>query len=80
MKHIIYFGLAFTMLAACSGETIKNDGKEKEELAAEPVEVLVISTREITRDVEYTSTVLAWEEVHYAPAAPGRIDNIFVKV
>jgi acyl-CoA synthetase (AMP-forming)/AMP-acid ligase II len=71
MKHIIYFGLAFTMLAACSGETIKNDGKEKEELAAEPVEVLVISTREITRDVEYTSTVLAWEEVHYAPAAPG---------
>lgn len=67
------------MLSACSGTKNKNVASDSED-RAEPVEVMTIVPQTVARDVEYTSTILAWEELHYAPATPGRIDKIYVEV
>lgn len=65
--------------AACSSESKQVEKLEQIE-RAEPVEVMEIKPQLIARDVVYTATLLPYEELHYAPASPGRIDKIFVEV
>jgi membrane fusion protein, multidrug efflux system len=46
----------------------------------EPVQVITLDYQTIARTVDYTSTLMAWEELHLAPASPGRIEGIYVEV
>ncbi len=82
MKKIIYLSLALLplALASCGGKSNKNVAGNSSEGKAEPVETLTLEVHSVARDIEYTATMLAWEEVHYAPASPGRIDKILVDV
>ncbi len=73
--------LLSVIAAACSSG--KGDKKAEKEGAAEKAEVVRVAQlheREVARSVEYTATLLASEEIHMAPAAPGRIDAIKVEV
>jgi membrane fusion protein, multidrug efflux system len=45
-----------------------------------PVKVMPLSKTKISRTIDYTSTVLPFEEVNMAPATPGRIEKIYVEV
>ena len=58
------------------------EAREKREAAdrAYPVRLQKIKSENITRTMDYTATLTAFEEVHFAPASPGRIDEIFVDV
>ncbi|HPA86330.1 MAG TPA: efflux RND transporter periplasmic adaptor subunit [Bacteroidales bacterium] len=47
--------------------------------SAVPVRVETLERTRISRTVDYTATVLPYEEVNVAPAAPGRIDKIYVE-
>ncbi len=44
-----------------------------------PVKTMVLAKTKIARTIEYTSTILPFEEVNVAPSAPGRIDKIYVE-
>lgn len=46
----------------------------------EPVRIIKLDVQTISRTVDYTATLLAFEEIHLAPASPGRIENIYVEV
>lgn len=46
----------------------------------EPVRVSPLDYQTVTRDVEYTSNLQAYEEIHMTPATPGRIEKIYVEV
>jgi RND family efflux transporter MFP subunit len=50
------------------------------EKAAIPVKVMTLSKTRISRTIDYTATVLPFEEVNMAPSTPGRIDKIYVEV
>jgi RND family efflux transporter MFP subunit len=73
--------LGLALLVACSG------GQEKKVEAVgasvqpktEKVRVISLDTRKIAHSVEYTATLQGYEEVHLAPAAPGRIEAIYVE-
>jgi membrane fusion protein (multidrug efflux system) len=45
-----------------------------------PVKVMVLAKTKISRTIDYTATVLPFEEVNMAPSTPGRIDKIYVEV
>jgi RND family efflux transporter MFP subunit len=45
-----------------------------------PVKVRKVKMENITRTVDYTANLTAFEEVYLAPASPGRIEEIFVDV
>jgi RND family efflux transporter MFP subunit len=45
-----------------------------------PVTVTPIALQTIDQTIEYTADLKAFEEVHYAPAAPGRINKIYVEI
>ena len=76
--------LSFLILSACSSR--KNSGaaaSENENSASDkatvPVRVLTLSKTKIARTIDYTATILPYEEVNVAPATPGRIDKIYVE-
>ena len=46
----------------------------------EKVRVVSLDMQEVSREIENSASLQAWEELHYSPASPGRIDQIFVEV
>jgi membrane fusion protein, multidrug efflux system len=72
------------ILVACSSKG-KNaapaapDPAAAETRAVIPVKAMKLSKTKISRTIDYTATVLPFEEVNMAPSAPGRIDKIYVE-
>ncbi|MCX6326736.1 MAG: efflux RND transporter periplasmic adaptor subunit [Bacteroidia bacterium] len=81
ISAIVISGL---LISACSSKeksTTKtsSDPATVTEKAAIPVKVMALSKTKISRTIDYTATVLAFEEVNMAPSTPGRIDKIYVE-
>lgn len=69
-----------TLMVACSGGEKKVDTSSIPESKKEVVKVMELQYQTIARSVEYPATLKAYEEVHLAPASPGRIEGIFAQV
>ncbi len=86
MKYNLTFSILISglILSACSSKK-SNDptgalaSTVVTEKAIIPVKVETISKTKIARTVDYTATVLPYEEVNMAPSTPGRIDKIYVE-
>ncbi|MBK7626522.1 MAG: efflux RND transporter periplasmic adaptor subunit [Bacteroidales bacterium] len=73
------------LLAGCSAKTNNaaapaGDSTAVAEKAAIPVKVAVLAKTRIARTIDYTATILPFEEVNMAPSTPGRVDKIYVEV
>jgi membrane fusion protein, multidrug efflux system len=73
------------ILSACSSKNKKEASSTKNtvatvEKAASPVKILTLGKTKIARTIDYTATILPFEEVNMAPSTPGRIDKIYVEV
>jgi RND family efflux transporter MFP subunit len=73
------------LLSACSSKTEKaaatsQDTAASSEKAAIPVKVSTLAKTKIARTIDYTATIIPFEEVNVAPSTPGRIDKIYVEV
>ncbi len=68
-------------ILSCSGSK-GEDGNVLAETTekVEMVKVIPLEIKEVPRSVEYPATLMAFEELHMAPASPGRIDAIMVDV
>ena len=74
------FALGIAFLTACSGGSSKSDLNASQDTKKEMVKVMELQLQTVARSVEYPSTLIAYEEVHLAPASPGRIEGIFAQV
>jgi RND family efflux transporter MFP subunit len=73
------------LLSACSSKSNNaasgtQNAAAKSEKAASPVKVMTLGKTKIARTIDYTATILPFEEVNMAPSTPGRIDKIYVEV
>jgi len=71
------------VLASCAPKEKKAgaaDAATADSVAAIPIKVMPVSKTKIARTIDYTSTILAYEEVNLAPSTPGRVDKIYVEV
>ncbi len=66
------------IFSACSSTTSKEQAAVTEK-AAIPVKVSNLSKTTISRTIDYTATILPYEEVNMAPSSPGRIEKIYVE-
>lgn len=85
LKSIPVILLSGLILSACSSKSKPESGDPKDEAtqaakAAIPVKVMSLSKTKISRTIDYTATILPFEEVNMAPSTPGRIDKIYVEV
>lgn len=72
--------LGLILMISCSGGEKKADTSSAPESKKEVVKVMELQFQTIARSVEYPATLKAYEEVHLAPATPGRIEGIFAQV
>jgi membrane fusion protein (multidrug efflux system) len=84
-KSILAIMISGLMITACSSKTnnpatATASGAVTEEKAAIPVRVITLARTKIARTIDYTATILPYEEVNMAPSTPGRIDKIYVEV
>jgi membrane fusion protein (multidrug efflux system) len=88
-RNLYYLTILSLLLAGCSAGT-KESGKEnntaQDTLAALPagaeqiVETVVLEKQIISRTIEYTSSLIPFEENHLVPSSPGRIEKIYVEI
>ncbi len=80
-RILVLSALVMGVLAACSGGAEKKSDATAaaEQPRTEKVRVISLETQKIAHSVEYTATLQGYEEVHLAPASPGRIDAIYVE-
>lgn len=83
-KIISVIMISGLILSACSSKKANDaataaPGTAGAEKAAIPVKVITLEKTKIARTIDYTATVLPYEEVNMAPSTPGRIDKIYVE-
>ena len=82
MKRIQFCacGCIAALLATACQDPAKQQDNATETVKTEQVRSLKMEAVEIDRKVELPATLNAWEEVHLAPASPGRIEAFKVDV
>ena len=80
IQAILAGGLILTACSSNKGNDPAASGVAlASEKAAVPVRVETLAKARISRTIDYTATVLPFEEVNMAPATPGRIEKIYVE-
>ncbi|MBE0677172.1 MAG: efflux RND transporter periplasmic adaptor subunit [Bacteroidales bacterium] len=83
-RNLLPMILAGSMLLASCGQKGKPAGMTANDstaaAAAIPVRVMPVTRTTISRTIDYTGTIQAYEEVSMAPSTPGRVDRIYVEV
>ena len=73
------------ILSACSSKTKNAAATSQNDTSgvgktAVTVQVMTLAKTNISRTIDYTATILPFEEVNMAPSIPGRIEKIYVEV
>lgn len=75
-------GIAIAILVVSCGEKPVSDNAAT--LAIDStvynVKIMVLEKQKVSRRIDNTANLLPFEEINYAPAAPGRIEEIYVEV
>ena len=79
---IITISVLIISVESCQPKNMADDknGETDSVSKPEPVKVELIRKQQISKSIECVATLKAFEEVHYAPATPGRIEKIYVEV
>lgn len=82
LNKLILTTAVAVIIASCSDMGGKNaeNGQETKAPAKEMVKVISLSNEEISRTIEYSSTLEPFEEIHLAPSTPGRIEEINAEI
>jgi membrane fusion protein (multidrug efflux system) len=55
-------------------------GRDSTSSKVETVKILQVEKQKIARTIEYSSSIIAFEEVHLASGSPGKVDEITVEI
>ncbi len=86
MKIIKYSNLLIVsglmMLATACNSGKENDAqiKQTETKQAMPVRTMIVKTEVVNRNINYTASLIPFNEIYLAPAAPGKIEKINVEI
>lgn len=68
--------LAAFVLASCGGQQTQQQVEQRVEL----VETTALSISEISRELEFSTTLEGWQTLNVAPSVTGKIEHIYVEV
>jgi RND family efflux transporter MFP subunit len=81
---IFSLSVAVGIIILATSCTAKKDSKNESALPAitqsVPVKSIIVKTESINRYIDFTASLIPFEEVHLAPSAPGRIEKINVEI
>src|SRR4030043_1568064 len=67
-------------IASCSKSTNKEATVSGTDTTVYRVKTMLLEKQKVAQKIDYTANLVAYEEIHYAPASPGRIEEINVEV
>ena len=76
---ILISGLILTACSSKKNPEAAQNASASAEKATIPVKVMTLAKTKIARTIDYTATILPFEEVNMAPSTPGRIEKIYVE-
>ena len=77
---LIVAGL-LTLVTSCnSGKEDETKAKQSEIKHAMPVRTMIAKTEAVNRNISYTASLIPFNEIYLAPAAPGKIEKIRVEI
>lgn len=83
IKLLPVFIILTAVMAGCNQQNRAGDQAVNDSEPTEEKEILVrtqaLELSTIARTIDYTATLEAFEEVHLAPASPGRVEKIYVE-
>ena len=68
--------LAAFVTAACGGKQVQQQAEQRVEL----VETTALATSDISRELEFSTTLEGWQTLNVAPSLTGKIEHIYVEV
>lgn len=80
MKKLVYTALILAITVTSCKQAEERSSVTASEQKSESVRTIQLLPKTISHTVEYQATLQPFEEIHLAPAAPGRIDQINVEV
>ncbi len=72
--------LAASVVISCSQKPAAENTVSAADTTVYRVKTIALEKQKISQNIEYTASLLPYEEIHYAPASPGRIESINVEV
>ncbi|HPT13734.1 MAG TPA: efflux RND transporter periplasmic adaptor subunit [Bacteroidales bacterium] len=69
-----------SLQTACTSKTEKAAAAVTDTVQAIPVKTEIVNEESVARTIEYTASLQPYQEVHLAPASPGRIEKINVNI
>jgi len=72
--------LVSVFFAACNNDKTKETKDVNVDTTVYGVKTIELEKQMVAQKIEFTASLLAFEEIHYAPASPGRIEEIRVEV
>ncbi len=87
MRRLAYYSILLLLPAAgaltgCTGKSgaAADNNAAADSVKAEKIKIEVLQKQKISRPIENTSTLEAFEENYLVPASPGRIEKIYVEI
>jgi len=75
---LVAVGLIAFATSCNSGK--ENEAQTNETKQAVPVKTMIAKNEAINKTINYTATLIPFEEIYLAPAAPGKIEKIYVEI
>ncbi|MBU2552948.1 MAG: efflux RND transporter periplasmic adaptor subunit [Bacteroidetes bacterium] len=70
-----------TLVQSCTSNKEDNSNTNKIEARQEvPVKTMIVKKEEINKTIEFTATLIPFEEIYLAPVSPGKIERIYVEI
>jgi len=79
ISAILISGLILSSCSSKKNPEAAEGASLASEKAAIPVKAITLAKTKIARTIDYTATILPFEEVNMAPSTPGRIEKIYVE-
>ena len=79
MKRILNISLSLAAalaLASCGGQQVQQQAEQRAEL----VETTALAMSDISRELEFSTTLEGWQTLNVAPSVTGKIEHIYTEV
>ncbi len=78
IKHLVSLSTIALVLSSCSGDKAKSTETTTKKF--ENVKTQILEKKPIARNLEFSTTLIAYDKMAVAPTSPGRIQKILVEV
>lgn len=80
LKLLVAVFLIASVAVSCGKKAVTDSNTTVVDTTVYKVKTMLLEKQKIAKTIDYTANLMPFEEINYAPASPGRIEEILVEV